>query len=79
MKRERTRAIWFKNPVSLDFINHITVHITHIRGVILRFRVTLFGRRDNEEVIEARDFSEASGIVKSRFPDHRGYSIEPVT
>jgi hypothetical protein len=44
----------------------------------MRFRVTLFGGRDSEEVIEAKDFQEASGIVKSRFPDHQGYSIKSV-
>jgi len=71
-------AIWLKNLVSQDFIRHITVDITHIGVVIIRFKITLFGRRASE-VIEARDFWEASGIVKSRFPDHKGYSIEPVT
>ena len=67
-----------RNLVSQDFINHITVKITPIIVVIMRFRVTLFGSRDSEEVIEARNFREASGIVKSRFPEHKGYSIEPV-
>ena len=45
----------------------------------MRFRILIQGGRAIEEVIEARDFQEASNIVKSRFPDQRGYSIEPVT
>ena len=47
--------------------------------VMMRFRVTFPGSRASEEVIEATELREASGIVKSRFPDHKRYSIEPDT
>jgi hypothetical protein len=50
-----------------------------LRVAAMRFRVTLFGRRASEKVFEARDFREASEIVKSRFPEHKGYSIVSVT
>jgi hypothetical protein len=46
---------------------------------MMRFRVTFPGSRASEEVIEATELREASGIVKRRFPDHKGYSIEPDT
>ena len=36
------------------------------------------GKRTREEVIEARDFREASELVKRRFADQRDYSIEQV-
>ena len=43
---------------------------------MMRFRVTFQSRRESEQVIEAADIRDASGIVKRRFPDHKRYSIE---
>ena len=44
----------------------------------MRFRVSFQDGYAREKVIEAAELREASVIVKSKFPDHKGFSIEPV-
>jgi hypothetical protein len=45
----------------------------------MRFRVTFQDKRASENIIEAMELREVSKIVKSKWPDHKGYAIEPVT
>jgi hypothetical protein len=44
----------------------------------MRFKVTFSRGHAREAVIEAAELREASEIVKINFPDHHGYSLEPV-